>query len=283
MNTVPPESEALSPGDTLNILRQLGETSRAISTHTTASFNVVKHANFSILRQAMKVSMSYLKTTEQFDILRAIETLSIPMEDDVYETILSSLLDNVYNMSLNDIMIIDTFLVSKQMNSKAKKLQLNLVDRFNAKTSQLPVEFSYFAKLRRMLEFIRRNRPKIIDEAFENMRKCAIKRDIDIITANEAMSTIIILANYGDKCEYFQSVLDKAFDIWSTADITIQMVEIVLTLLNKRIATLNYNLYKDARFIEKCAWTAIENGDLGKCFIIQRQLNRLVCILLRPR
>ncbi|XP_055300609.1 uncharacterized protein LOC129567524 isoform X2 [Sitodiplosis mosellana] len=274
MNTVPPESEALSPDDTLNIWRQLGDASRAISSSSTASFNIVEHTNFAILRRAMKVSMPYFKTTDQFDILKAIQTLSVPTNDDVYDTILSSLLDNVYSMSLNDIMVMDSFFVSKQTNPLARELHHTLIDRFNAKTSQFPVEFNYFVKVRRMLQFIGRNRQKIIDEAFENIRNCAIKREIDIFTANESMKIIITLSHFGDKCEYFQPVLDKAFDVWSTSNVTIRMVETVLTFLNKRIQTLN-RLYRDTRLIEKCARVVIENGDLEKCFIIQQQFNRL--------
>lgn len=276
INTVPPEPEALSPSDTLNIFRKLSETSQTISSSSSASFKLVEHENFAILRRATKVSISYLKTTEKFDILKAIQTLSVPMDDDICNTIYSSLLDNLFNMSLNDIMVIDTFLVSNQMNSLARELHQYLIERFNAKTSQLPVDFNYFTKIRRMLVFIKRNRHKITDDAFANIGNCANKRQIDIFTAHEAMDIILILSKFDDKCEYFRPILEKAFDIWSTSDVTIQMVETILKILNRRIGILNYSLYKDARLIEKCAQIAIESGDLESCFAILRQFNRLV-------
>lgn len=275
MNTVPPESEALSPNDTLNIFRQLSESSRTLSS-SSPSFNIVNHKNFTILREAMKVSLSYLKVTEKFDLLKAIQNLSVPPNDNVYSTIFTSLLDNVFNMSLNDIMVIDALLVSNQINPVARELHQSLVDRFNAKTSQLPVEFNYFMRIRRILQFINRNRYQIIDETFLNIRNCAKKREIDIFTAHEAMQTIRILSNFGDKCEYFQAILDKAFDVWSDNDVTIQMVDRTLTYLKERISITNYSMFKDTRFIEKCARVAIENADLDECFAIQRKLNRLV-------
>lgn len=276
MNTVPPESEALSPNDTLNIFRRLSETSQTLSSSSAPSFNIIEHEKFEILRRATKVSMLYLKSIDKFDILKAIETLSVPVDDEVYDTVLSSLLDNVYNMSLDDIMIIDTFLVSKQSNPLARELHRNLIDRFNTKTSQLPIEFNYFNKMRRMLMFIQRNRYQIIDEVFVNIEDYAKKNQIDIFTAKEAMDIIITLSNFNDKCEYFRPILEKAFNIWSTNEVSVEMVHDVLRLLNKRISTMNYGLYKATRFIEKCARVTIESGDLKECFAIQKLLNRLV-------
>lgn len=276
LDTLPPESEALSPTDTLNIFRNLSETLRKLPQSPIKSYNVADHQNFAVLRQAMKVSIPYLRSNEKLDVLNAIQTLSVPVDDDVFNAVLSSLLENVYNMSLNDIMILDQVLISRQKNRLAMELHRNLIDRFNAKTSQIPIDFSYFMKTRRMLQFIERNRNEIIDEVFCNIGKCAAQQPIDILAAYEAMDVIITLGSFGNRCEYFKPVLNKAFDVWCTTEITIQMAEIVLTLLIRRKAYLNYDLYKDPRLIETCAQVAIANGDIKKCFSILRQLNRLV-------
>lgn len=277
LNTVPPESEALSPSDTLNIFRNLSETLKKRPQISPATYNVIDHRNFAILRQAMKVSMPYFRPNEKLDVLNAIQTLSIPVDDDVFNAVLSSLLENVFNMSLNEVMILDQVLISRQKNRLALELHRNLIDRFNTRTSQLPIGFSYFMRTRRMLQFIERNRDEIIDEVFVNMNKCAAKKQqIDILTAYEAMDIIITLSSFGDKCEYFRTVLDKAFDIWCTSEVTIQMAEIVITFLVRRKPILNHRLFNDPRFIETCAQVAIANGDIAKCFLILRHLNRLV-------
>lgn len=276
LDTLPPESDALSPTDTLNIFRNLSKTSRKLPQSPTKPFSVVDHQNFAVLRQAMKVSISYLRPNEKLDVLSAIQTLSVPVNDDVFNAVLSSLLENVYNMSLNDIMILDQVLISRQKNRLAMELHRNLVDRFNLKTSQLPIEFSYFMKTRRMLQFIERNRNEIIDEVFYNISKCAAKQQIDILAAYEAMDVIITLGSFGNRCEYFTPVLNKAFDVWCTTEITIHMVEMVLMLLIRRKSFLNYDLYKDPRLIETCAQVSIAYGDIEKCFSILKQLNTLV-------
>lgn len=274
MNSMPPESDALSPSDTLNIIRNLCDTSQNLS--LASSIHVVKHKNFAILRQAMKASVPYLQSKEKFDALRSMQSLSIPVDDDMFQTILLSLLENVYNMSVNEIMLFDTILVSKQKNELIDELRSSLIERFNAKMSQLPIDFNFFIRIRRMLQFIKRNRNKIISEVFVNIKKCAERSEIDIFTPDEAMDTIIILSSFGNHCKYFEAVLEKAFNVWHMSEITIEMVEIVLTLLVSRRSTLDYRLYNDTKFVEKLSWVAIENGDIAKCFSIQKKFNRLV-------
>lgn len=273
LDTLPPEPEALSPSDTLNIFRQLCETSQKLS-QTSASFNVFDHENFAILRQAIKVSLPYLKTNETFEVLKAIDSLSIFGNDEIFDVICSYLLNIVYNMSLNEIMVFDIVLASRQQNKMARELRRNLIDRFNVKASQMPVEFNFYVKLSRMLRFIERNRSHIIDEVYINMRNCAAKQQIDIFTASEAMDVIISLSNFDDQCEYFQAILDKSFNVWSSSNVNIGMIETVLTFLAKRKSTLTHDLFNDTRFIEKCARVAIDD-DLKKCFSIQRYFNRL--------
>lgn len=270
MNAVPPESNALSPMDTLNIFRSLSEIAQTLE----STSSIVQHTNFTILREAMKVSIPYFHSKEKFDALRSIQNLSIPPDDEIFNLMLSSLLGGVYSMSLNEIMLFDAILISNQKNELVDELRTSLIDRFNAKMSQLPIDFSYFIKNRRMLQFIHRNQGDIIEEVFVNIRKCAVK--IDIFTPYEAMDIIITLSSFGYQCEYFQAILDEAYNVWHTGEVSIEMVEIVLTLLASRKSTLNYELYKDPRLIEKCSQVAMEHGDMEKCFAIQRLFNRLV-------
>lgn len=276
MNTIPPESDALSPMDTLNIIRNLSEKSQKSS--TTLSFNIVQHKNFAILRQAMKISLQYFNSKDKFSALRSIQSLSIPADDDIFTSILSSLHENVYNLSLNEIMLFDAILSSSQNNNNqlVDELRKSLIERFNVKMSQLPIDLCYFIKVRRMMQFIDRNRNKIINEVFVNIRECAANAEIDIFTPYEAMDVIIRLSNFGNDCEYFEKVLEKAFNVWHTGEVTVEMVEIMLTLLVNRKSTLDYGLYKDARLIEKCSKVAIDSCNMEKCFNFQRQFNRLV-------
>lgn len=273
----------MSPSDTLNIFRKLSETSKKLPQTSTISYNVTEHQNFAILRKAMSVSILYFRSNEKFDVLNAIQTLSVPVDDNVFNAVLSSLLENVFCMSLTEIMILDQILNKyQQKNHLTMELNECLVNHFNAKTSLLPIEFDYCMKTRRMLQFIERNRNKIIDEVFINMRNCAANQQIDISTASEAMDIIITLSSFRDRCDYFQPVLNKAFDVWCGSEVTLQMAEIVLTFLVRRRSILNVSLYNDPRLIETCAQAAIANGNIDKCFSILRHLNRLVSYFQFP-
>lgn len=272
---MPPESDALSPNDTLNIIRNLSEASMKLSQLST-TYNVINHKNFQILREAIKISFPYLLQREKLDILDAIRALSVPIDDDISNAVLSSLLENVFKMSLDDIMILDQILIPWQENRLAAKLHRHIVDQFNVKCSQPSIKFNYFMKTRRILRFIERNRDQIIEEVFLNMEKCAKKNEIDILTTSEAFDVIIALSSFGDRTKYFWQILNKAFVIWSIGQPTFGMVEMLLQFLLRRRSLLSYSHFKNSRLIETCAQIAIESGDIEKCFIILRHLNRLV-------
>lgn len=276
LSSVPPESEAISPNDALNIFRKLSDASSLLQLSSTP-YKVVEHKNFVVLRQAMKVSLPYLQMTETLEVLRAIRTLRVPSDDTVSIAILSTLIENVFSMSLNEIMITDWFLESKKKKSQlAIELHQQLIHKFNVKTSQFPVKFNYFMKTRRLLQFIERNINEITERVFINMGKCASEQPIDIFTTYEAMDVIIRLARFGNRSEYLKKILEKAFSIWCSKGVTLEMVETVLTSLIRRKPTLNYSLYTDPRFVETCAQVAMASGNVEKCFLILRQLNRLV-------
>lgn len=278
LDTIPPEPEALSPTDTLNTLRSLREATARLSHQSHSLYHVTHHTNFNILCQALKVSMPYLGINSQLDTLHAIKILSVPVDSDIFNTILLSLHDNLFNMSLNEIMKLDRMLFSSRKSQTVNELQRSLIDRFNLKSSKLKIEFNYFIKMRSMLQFIERNRYDIDDEVFDNMGYCAVKQHIEILTAQEAMETIILLSNFGNRSEYLWPILDKALDVWyNSTEVTVQMVRIVLKILVRRNRfNNNVNRYKDSRFIETCARTAIVNGDIEKCFLILQYLNQLV-------
>lgn len=286
LDTVPPESEALSPLDTLNIFRSLREIARKPYQHTyqrsISPYNVTDHKNFHILCQALKVSMPYLEMNGKLDILSAIGNLSVPIDSEIFNTVLLSFHDNLFSMSLNEIMMLDQVLYSSRKSQMIDNLRTSLVNHFNMKSSKLQIEFNYFMKMRRMLQFIRRNQYEIVDEVFDNIGHCAAKQNVDILTANEAMDTIILLSTHGNRSEYVWPILNKAFDVWCNSEIDMRMVEILLRILVRRKRNgIDVNRYKDPRFIDTCAQTAITNGDIEKCFLILQYLNQLVsCITL---
>lgn len=269
LDTVPPESEALSPSDALNILRSLSKQPKS-------SYNVANHKNFNILCQALKSSMPYFETNGKLHILNAIQHLCVPIDSEIYHTVLASFHENLFNMSLNEIMILDRVLCSGQRNQMADDLHRSLIDQFNLKSSKLKIEYNYFMRMRRMLQFIQRNRYEIAEEVFGNMGSTA-KQNVDILTAYEATDIIILLSNFGDRSEYVRPILDKAFDVWCNGVVTMRMVEIVLKILVRRNGYNNdVSRFSDRRFIETCTRTAIANGDIEKCFLILRYLNELV-------
>lgn len=227
--------------------------------------------------------MPYLEMNVKLDILNAIKSLSVPIDSEIFNTLLLSFHDNLFNMSLNEIMILDRVLWSKssQTNQLADDLHRSLIDQFNLKSSKLKIEFNYFMKMRRMLQFIKRNQYEIIEEVFDNMGNCAAKQNIDILTAYEAMDTIILLSNFGNQGEHVWPILNKAFDVWCNSEITMRMVEIVLKILVRRKRYRNdVNRYEDSRFIDTCARTAIINGNIEKCFLILQYLNQLVSCMV---
>lgn len=273
MNTLPPESNALSPSDTLNIFRQLSTTSKIHRKINPSS--VVEHEKYAVLRQAIKASILYLRTEEKLDILSAIQILSVPGDDDVCHTIHSSVLENILNLSLKEIMMLDTIMTKGELNPLARELQHNLVDRFNEKTSLCPVRFNYFRQIRRMLKFIGRNRNRIRPEVFVNMQKSAETGNIDICTSYEAMEIMIVLSTFGDRCVYFKTVLEKAFDVWHTGYVSMKMVETVFDYLHSRQKT-QLEMYRNDKFIKKCAEVVMECSDVEKGLAIQKKFNRLV-------
>lgn len=278
LDTVPPESEALSPSDTLGIFRSLREVTHKLTQQPDSSYNVTHHRNFNILCRALTISMPYIEISGKLDILNAIKNLSVPVDSKIYNTVLMSFNENLFNMSLNEIMVLDRILSSSNQKSQMiDDLRGNLIDQFNLKSSKLKVEMNYFMKMRRMLQFIERNRYEIAEEVFENMGNCAVKQDVDILTAYEAIDTMILLSNFGNRSEHIWPILNKAFDVWCNSEVTIRMVETVLRILVRKNRYSNdVSQFKDWRFIETCARTAIANGDVEKCFLILRYLNQLV-------
>lgn len=280
LDTVPPESAALSPSDTLNIFRSLGEVTRKQSKQPDSSYNVTNHKNFGILCQALKISMPYIEMNARIDIFNAIQNLCVPIDSEVYSSVLTSFHENLFSMSLNEIMILDRVLWASHKTQMVDNLHRSLVDQFNLKSSKHKIEFNYFMKMRRMLQFIERNRYEIIEEVFENFEKCAAKQNVDILTAREAMDTIILLSSFEKRSEKVWPILNKAFDVWCNSEVTIQLAEITLRILSRRNRSGNdVSRYKDPRFIETCARTAIANDDVEKCFLILWYLNQLVSFL----
>ncbi|XP_031621099.1 uncharacterized protein LOC116339393 [Contarinia nasturtii] len=277
LNNLPPEAEALSPSDTINIFRHLSETSKNLNSLLPAtSFKVIQHEKFEILRQAIKQSIPYLKTMDKFDVLKRTQILDVPIDDGVNNIIISSLLENVFNMSLNEILVFDALLAPQQKTVLTKELTQCFVNRFNIKVSSSPINFSYFTNTKRILQFILRNRNEITKNVFENMKNCLVKNDIDdidILTANEAEITIILLSNFQEKCEYFDRLKEKALNVWQSSDVTMDMVQKTLTFLTKRNSSVIFNMYNDSRYLEKCVQVAIKSGDLQKCFAVQSQFN----------
>lgn len=272
LDSIPPESEALSPSDTLNIFRRLREAQQTNSSH-----NVTGHKNFNVLCRALKVSMPYLEMNAKLDIWNAIKSLSVPIDVEISNTILSSFYENLFNMSLNDIMILDRLLFFCQKSQMVDDLHRSLIDRFNLKSSTLKIEFNYFMQMRRMLQFIERNQLEIIEEVFDNMGNCAANQHIDILTPYEAMDAMILLSSFGNRSECMWPILNRAFDVWCNSEITMRMVEIVLRILVRRNRYGNdISRYNDSRFIGTCTRTAITYGDVEKCFLVLRCLNQLV-------
>lgn len=279
LDTVPPESAALSPSDTLNIFRSLSEVTHKQSKPTDSSYNVTNHKGFAILCQALKISMPYISMNERLDILKAIQNLCVPIDSKIYSAVLISFHENLFSMSLNEIMILDRVLCDIHKTQMVDDLRCRLVDQFNLKSSNHKIEFIYFKKMRRILQFIERNRHEIIEEVFENFEKCAAKQNLDILTAREAMDTIILLSSFGKRSESVWPILNKAFDVWCNSEVSMQMAEIALRILVRRNRHGNdVSRYKDRRFIETCARTAIASGDSKKCFLILRYLNQLVSL-----
>lgn len=286
LEVVPPESDALSPSDSLNILRDLHEAVRKSSPQTNTLYHVTNHPNFSILCQALKVSLPYFdEIKDQFDILVAMKDLSVPINSNIFNAILLSFHENVFKMSLHEIMLLDRILYSCEKSQMVNQLHQSLIERFNLKSSKSNMKLNYFSKMRRWLQFVDRNRYVIIDEVFDNMENCVATQYIDILTVREAMDMIILLANFGNRSEYIWPILDKAFDIWyKSTEVTMQMVEITLKILVRRHRfDHNVNRYQDSRFIQTCTRTAIANGDIDKSFVILKYLNQLVSIKHLPK
>lgn len=276
LDAIPPEPEALSPSDTLNILRSLSAVTGRLSHQLL--HHVKHHQKFNILCEALTVSMPYLDTSDKFATLYAIKSLEVPVDSAIHNAILVSFHENLFNMSLNEIMLLDGMLFSSQRSQTVIELQRSLIDRFNLKCSKVKIEFNYYLKMHRMLQFIERNRYEIVDEVFDNMENCAAKQNVEILTAQEAMDTMILLSNFDNRSECVSPIFSKAFEVWyNSAEVRIEMVQVFLKILARRKRFSNtVDRYNDARLVGACARVAIANGDIDKCFSVLQYLNQLV-------
>lgn len=275
--TLPPESGALSPGDTLNIFRMMNKTFK-VKPVSGITFKLNKHQKFPILRQAAQASIPYYKAGEIIDILRTILLLNVPLGDDLSNLMISTLRTQTHDMSLNEIMLLNLFLRinGTRKTDLAKALQLDLIQRFNLLTSQTRLNFTYFEYMKRMIRFVHLNWRYIDKQVLENMSRNASEQKVDINTADEAMRIIMELSRSPDSCKYFRPILDKAFNVWNTNDVSIEMVQKLLPVLIQRKSRIDTNLFNDKRFVGKCALKAMESCDIDLCFSIQVQFNQLV-------
>lgn len=283
LNSVPSVAEALSPNDTIEILKKLSKISlNQMSSPEATPFKVIEHEKFKILRHAVRQSTSKFKTMDKFNILKASKILNIPADDGINNAIVGSLLDNVFNVSLGEILLFDEILTSKEQHQSnlIAQLRRHFINRFNMKISSGPIDYSYFGKTMRMLQFMIRNRSHICDQVYENMKNCLAKNNIDILTADEATSIIIILTNFQEKCEFFDNLKEKAFNVWQSTDVNIEMVLTTLSFLTKRNSSVIFKMYDDKRYLEKCVHVAIKTADVEKCFAVQNYFNYMVCINL---
>lgn len=276
MKTVPPESGALSPGDTINIFRMMNKTFKLNVKGITFKLN--EHENFPILRQAAQASIPYYKAGEIIDMLKTILSLNVPLEDGLSNLMISTLRTQTYDMSLNEIMLLDSFLRinGTQKTALAQALQRDLIQRFNLLTSRTRVNFTYFEYMRRMIRFVHLNWQHIDKQVLENMSRNASKQNVDINTAEEAMKIIMELSRSPDGCEYFKEILEKAFDVWKISDVSIEMIQKVLHVLVQWKSRVDSDLFNDKRFVGTCAQKVMESSDLNLCFSIQVQFNQLV-------
>lgn len=281
MDSIPPEAEALSPSDTLNVFRQLRAT-YAVHSSKANAIKLMNHNRFPILRTAIKASLPYFKMSETKDVLEAIYTMGISSTDELTDAVIESLIENTYIMSVKEIAHLNSFLKSKQSasldsNKMSKVFQQSLVNQFNTQMSQIPIKLNYFTKIKHTLRFIGNNEKAISKEAFENIAKCAQTEQIDILTANEAFQIIIALSRLSSAAKYFNPLLEKAFQVWlSKSDVTFDMVVVVLSVSRRFKSHENDALLTDNRFIEKCVQVAIATGEEQKMFLILQKLNRLV-------
>lgn len=276
MNSIPPESGALSPGDTLSVFRSLSN--KFESNRFNVSFKLIEHTKFPVLRDAAKTSLPYYKAGEIIDVFKVIRTLHVPLEDELSILIISTLRSHTYDMSLNEIMILDSFMRINGVKKThlAEALQRDLVSRFNARTSQNLVNFRYFEHMRRMIRFVNLNWKSIEKESLENLSQNATNQKIDISTADEAMKIVMELSRTPDSCKYFKAVLQKAFDVWNSSDISIEMIEKVFQVLCIWKSRIDFDLYNDERFIDKSVRKLIACGDYARCFAVMRNMNKLV-------
>lgn len=274
MKSVPPDSGALSPGDTLNIFRMMSKTVnfRGIQ------FKLIEHQKFPILRQAAQVSIPYYKVGEIIDILKTIQLLNVSLEDSLSNLMISTLRTKTYDMSLHEIMLLDSFLRinGKQKTNLVRALQLDLTQRFNLLSSRTRINFTYFEYMRRMIRFVHLNWHHIDKAVLENMSRNATEQKVDINTAEEAMIIIRELSRSPDGCKYFRVVLDKAFDVWNTSDVSIEMIQNLLPILIQWKSHIDNDLFNDKRFVGKCAQKVMDSCDFDLCFSIQVQFNELV-------
>lgn len=276
MKTVPPEAGALSPGDTLNIFRMMNKSFNLNVSGIT--FKLSEHQKFPILQQAAQASIPYYKAGEIIDMLKTILSLNVPLEDRLSILMISTLRRKTYDMSVNEIMLLDTFLRinGTQKTVLALGLQQDLIQRFNLLTSKTRVNFNYFDYMRRMIRFVHLNWRHIHKQVLENMSRNASEGNVDINTGDEAMKIIMELARSPDGCKYFRPILEKAFNVWNKDNVSIEMVQKVLAVLVQWKSRVDSDLFNDKRFVGKCAQKVMASCDYDLCFSIQVQFNQLV-------
>lgn len=275
METVPPDSGALSPGDTLNIFRMMNKTTVKFSDIT---YKLNEHQKFPVLRQAAQASIPYYKTGELIDMLKTIQVLNVSLDDSLSNLMISTLRTKTYDMSLNEIMLLDSFLRfnGKKKTNLAEALQRDLIQRFNLLTIRTRVNFTYFEYMRRMLRFVHLNWHHIDKHVLENMSRNATEQNVSINTAEEAMKIIMELSRSPDGCKHFGAVLEKAFDVWSTGDVTIEMIQKILPILIQWKSRIDSDIFNDKRFVGTCAQKVMNTCDFDLCLSIQVQFNQLV-------
>lgn len=276
MKTLPPEAGALSPGDTLNIFRMMNKSFKLNVSGIT--FKLSEHQNFAILQQAAQASIPYYKAGEIIDMLRTIISLNVPLEDRLSTLMISTLRKKTYDMSLSEIMLLDSFLRinGTQKTNLALALKQDLIQRFNLLTCKTRVNFTYFDYMRRMIRFVHLNWRHIHEQVLENMSRNASEQNVDINTGDEAMKIIMELSRSPDSCKYFRPILEKAFNVWKTDNVSIEMVQKLLPVLVQWKSRIDCDLFNDERFVGTCAQKVMESCDYDLCFSTQVQFNQLV-------
>lgn len=274
MDSLPPEPGALSPGDTLNVFRSLNRILPNINQRN--SFKLAEHQNFPVLRQAVQSSLPYVKIGEIIDVFKVLRALNVPLEHDLTISILSNFRSHSYDMSLHEIMLLDSFLrmYGVKKTNLANALQRDLVSCFNLRTSRSRLNFSYFDHMRRMIRFINLNWRSVDVGVLVNISKNSTNQTIDISTAEEAMKILMELSRCPEKCKYYKAILEKAFAVWNSSEISIDMVEKLFQTLAVWRARVDKS-FNDEQFIDKCVQKAIESNDIEKCFSILSNMNRL--------